>query len=631
MCGICGLYDPSGRGVDSTLVEAIRDRLRHRGPDDAGMYHDPLVGLGMTRLSIIDLPTGHQPIANEDGTIWMVCNGEIYNFKTLRASLEQDGHRFTTRSDSEVIVHLYERDGEACVDHLEGMFAFAVWDRPRRRLLLARDRLGIKPLYYAPMGQGLVFASELKALLRHPDLSRDVDLCALDDYLTLEYVPAPKTIYRAVRKLPPAHRLIADARGVRVERYWQARFTPKTEVTDERALAERLLELLGRAVRSHLVSDVPIGLLLSGGLDSSAVAALLPPAAAASVQSFTVRFQEPSFDESAHARAVAKHLGLRHHEELLTAESAVRCLPEVMAALDEPLGDASAIPTFFLSRVARRQVTVALSGEGGDELFAGYPTYQAHRLASWYRRLPLAIRERLVSPLIRALPVSRDNLSVDFRAKRFLTGMALAPTQQHLVWMGSLGPDAKRQVLTDEVQSALRAQPYESLEAVAGSLNGGERLDPVDTMLRMDLETYLPNDLLAKVDLMSMANSLEVRVPFLDRHVVEFACTLPSRWKLRGLTTKYLVRRALATRLPRDVVRRPKKGFGIPVAEWIRGPLRPLITDALDAARLSREGFFNGLAVRRLLDEHMAGAADHRKPLWSLFVFQQWVSSQQPS
>ena len=631
MCGICGVYDPSGRGVDSTLVEAIRDRLRHRGPDDAGLYHDPLVGLGMTRLSIIDLETGHQPIANEDGTIWVVCNGEIYNFQALRAMLEQDGHRFTTRSDSEVIVHLYERDGEACVDHLEGMFAFAVWDRPRRRLLLARDHLGIKPLYYAPVGQGLVFASELKALLCHPDLSRDVDLCALDDYLTLEYVPAPKTIYRAIRKLPPAHRLIADARGVRVERYWQARFIPKTAVADERALAEQLLELLGRAVRSHLVSDVPIGLLLSGGLDSSAVAALMPPAAAASVRSFTVRFEESSFDESSHARAVAKHLGIRHHEELLTAAGAVRCLPKVMAALDEPLGDASAIPTFFLSRMARRQVTVALSGEGGDELFAGYPTYQAHRLAAWYRRLPLGIRECVVSPLIRALPVSRDNLSFDFRAKRFLAGMTLAPTQQHLLWMGSLGPDAKRQVLTDEVQSALRTQPYESLEAVAGSLNGGERLDLVDTMLRMDLETYLPNDLLVKVDLMSMANSLEVRVPFLDRHVVEFACTLPSRWKLRGLTTKYLVRRALATRLPRKVVRRPKKGFGIPVAEWIRGPLRPLIVDALDAARLSREGFFNGLAVRRLLDEHMAGAADHRKPLWSLFVFQQWMSSQQPS
>ncbi len=631
MCGICGVYDPSGRGVDSTLVEAIRDRLRHRGPDDAGLYHDPLVGLGMTRLSIIDLETGHQPIANEDGTIWVVCNGEIYNFQALRAMLEQDGHRFTTRSDSEVIVHLYERDGEACVDHLEGMFAFAVWDRPRRRLLLARDHLGIKPLYYAPVGQGLVFASELKALLCHPDLSRDVDLCALDDYLTLEYVPAPKTIYRAIRKLPPAHRLIADARGVRVERYWQARFIPKTAVADERALAEQLLELLGRAVRSHLVSDVPIGLLLSGGLDSSAVAALMPPAAAASVRSFTVRFEESSFDESSHARAVAKHLGIRYHEELLTAEGAVRCLPKVMAALDEPLGDASAIPTFFLSRMARRQVTVALSGEGGDELFAGYPTYQAHRLAVWYRRLPLGIRECVVSPLIRALPVSRDNLSFDFRAKRFLAGMTLAPTQQHLLWMGSLGPDAKRQVLTEEVQSALRTQPYESLEAVAGSLNGGERLDLVDTMLRMDLETYLPNDLLVKVDLMSMANSLEVRVPFLDRHVVEFACTLPSRWKLRGLTTKYLVRRALATRLPRKVVRRPKKGFGIPVAEWIRGPLRPLIVDALDAARLSREGFFNGLAVRRLLDEHMAGAADHRKPLWSLFVFQQWMSSQQPS
>lgn len=625
MCGICGIVDPAGAGgVDPAILSRMQDRLRPRGPDETGRWHDAYAGLAMTRLRIIDLQTGQQPIANEDDTVRVICNGEIYNFLELRRQLEAQGHRFRTRSDVEVIVHLYELYGEACVEHLEGMFAFALWDSPRRRLLLARDRLGIKPLHYAEIGGSLLFASELKALLQHPQISRELDPHALDRYLTLEYVPAPHTIYRSAKKLLPGHRVIAEQGIVRVEPYWQVRSTPAITVTDENALTEQWRGLVQRSVQRHLISDVPVGLLLSGGLDSGAIAAFMRREVPGPIHSYTVGFQESSFDESASARTVARHLGFTHHEETLTPRMALELLPSVITALDEPLGDASAIPTFLVSRMARRDVTVALSGDGGDELFAGYPTYQAHRLAAWYRRLPAGIRRGLVEPLVRALPTSRANLSVDFRAKRFLRGMGLSPAAQHLTWMGSFDQAAKQRLLSEEVQAVLGHAVRSPTQLVSELGDGAGATDLIETILRLDLSTYLPNDLLPKTDLMSMANSLEVRVPLLDQHLVEFACRLPARWKLRGLTTKYLMRRALRELLPPAVIQRPKKGFGVPVADWLRGPLRPLLEETVqDGAAYQR--WFQPAYVQRLMADHLQGLADHRKPLWTVLVFLWWV------
>ncbi len=627
MCGICGVVDVAGRGrVDREALLRMRDRLTHRGPDDAGVHHEAQAGLAMTRLQVIDVATGHQPMANETETVWVVCNGEIYNFQTLRDSLTARGHRFRSHGDVEVIVHLYEEYGDACVEHLEGMFAFALWDQPRRHLLLARDRMGIKPLYYAEAEGTIVFASELKALVHHPQVSRALDLRALDQYLTLEYVPAPRTIYQGVRKLLPGHRLVAHAGTIIVEPYWRLPVSPSPSTTDEAALCEQWRTVLRHSVRRHLISDVPVGLLLSGGLDSSAIAALMRREISGPIHSYTVGFDDASFDESAYARMVAASLGLTHHEERLTSQTALALLPAVVASLDEPLGDASAIPTYLVSRMARREVVVALSGDGGDELFAGYPTYPAHRLAAWYRRVPQGIRRRVIEPVVRALPTSRANLSLDFLAKRFIQGMELSPAAQHLIWMGSFDGAAKQQLLSAAVQAELAggvSHPAQLVEDL-GDGAGASGTNVIETILQLDLRTYLPNDLLPKVDLMSMANSLEVRVPFLDHHVVAFACGLPSAWKLRGMTTKYLMRRALAGLLPRPLVGRPKKGFGIPMAKWLRGPWRSLLQDVLHEDLLRREGLVNPSYVRRLVTEHLRGTADHRKLLWTLLVFHLW-------
>jgi len=630
MCGICGAFAPSGQPgmVAPELLMRMRHRLGHRGPDDVGLYHDPHAGLAITRLRVIDLETGHQPMANEDETVWVVCNGEIYNFRALRATLEARGHRFRSRSDVEVIVHLYEEYGDACVESLEGMFALALWDKPRRHLLLARDRMGIKPLHYAEVGGALVFASELKALVQHPQVSRDLDLRALDHYLTLEYVPAPRTIYRAARKLRPGYRLMADDQGVREEPYWRLRMSPIRPVSDERAVCEQWRTVLQESVRRHLVSDVPVGLLLSGGLDSSVLAALMRREVSGTIHSYTVGFHEPSFDESNYARTVAAHLGLTHHEETLTPRMASTLLPSVVASLDEPLGDASAVPTFLVSRMARRDVVVALSGDGGDELFAGYPTYPAHRLARWYRRLPRAVRRSVIEPAIRTWPTSHANLSADFLAKRFIRGMELSPAAQHLVWMGSFDQEGKRQLLSGAVQAELNGSVSDPEQLASAWVGDDAPSDLVEAMLWLDLHSYLPNDLLPKVDLMSMASSLEVRVPFLDHHVVEFACRLPSAWKLRGWMTKYLVRRAAEHWLPLPIVRRPKKGFGMPVAHWIAGELRPLVLEAFSPQRMARHGLFNAGVVQALFRDHLEGRADHRKLLWTLLIFQLWLDAQ---
>ena len=619
MCGICGIISRDS-GIDHDALAAMTDALRHRGPDDRGLHvangrSDTSVGLGFRRLSIIDLDTGNQPLANEDGTVHVVFNGEIYNFRELRRELESRGHRFATNADTEAIVHLYEERGERCVDALNGMFAFAVWDARDASLLLARDRFGKKPLHYAETSDGLIFASELKSLLLHPLCPRELDHDSLARYLALEYVPSPHTILRGVRKLAPGHVLRWRDGRTTVERYWDLAFDPDERRTDDE-LVEEFRVRFRDAVRRRLISDVPLGAFLSGGIDSSSVvAAMTELIPREDVKTFSIGFAESSFDESDHARRVARFFGTDHHEETFTAEVLLDLLPGVAAHLDEPFGDASFLPTYLLSRFTRGSVTVALGGDGGDELLAGYPTFPSDRVARLYP-IPRALHRRLVLPLAEHLPVSTANFSLDFKVKRFLRGMSYDEDARHAAWLGSFTPEEQAALLCRATPDA-----FDDIRALAAEAPGRDR---VSRLIYVYVKTYLEGDILAKVDRASMACSLEVRAPFLDVELVAFLSRVPSRLKLRGLRTKHLLKEAMRDVLPPGIADRPKKGFGIPIAEWFKGPLRGPLLDELSRERLSRQGLFEPREVERLLREHLSGQADHRKPLWTLFVFQLW-------
>jgi asparagine synthase (glutamine-hydrolysing) len=614
MCGICGVAggDPAG---GRELVGRMCAAMAHRGPDDEGTAQLDGVTLGMRRLSIIDLEGGHQPMHNEDSTVWVIQNGEIYNHLELRKLLLAAGHTFNTESDTEVLVHGYEQWGEEMVERLNGMFAFAVLDRRRGALLLARDRMGIKPLHYSIDGKRLVFASELKALLRDPALRRGIDPAALDQYLAYEFVPSPASIVRGINKLPPAHTLTwSVAEGTRrLRRYW----SPELGVGDGRRNldeeAERLRAVLRESVRKELISDVPLGVFLSGGIDSSAVAAMMTELGG-DVKSFSVGFADRSFDESAYAREVARRLGTEHRELTLEPEMLLGLIPKLPSLLDEPLGDASIIPTYLLAEFTRRHVKVALGGDGGDELFAGYPTLQAHRLAAYYMRAPRLLREGLVEPVVRRLPVSRGNLSVDFRAKRFVGGAGYPVAERHQRWMGSFAAEERASLLSREV----RHEVHEMEDGEAAYA------DPLNQVLALDMRLYLENDILVKLDRASMMASLEGRVPLLNNDFVEYATHLPLNMKLRGLRSKFLLKRALRGVLPESILNRPKKGFGIPVADWFRGPLKEQLLSVLSPERIAREGFFDASAVARLVSDHLEGRRDNRKQLWTLFAFELW-------
>jgi len=629
VCGIVGNVLARGdRTPDPAVLKRMNDRLVHRGPDDEGFFLEGPAALAMRRLKIIDLATGHQPMSGEHRRVWAVFNGEIYNYRELTAELTGRGHTFTTRSDTEVIVHGYEERGLAALGGLEGMFAFALWDAPARTLVLARDRLGIKPLYYAVLPEQIVFASELKALVEHPAIDRTLDLTALSRYLAHEYVPAPASIFRAIRKLPAGHWLTYTDGRLKVEPYWTVDFRPDRAI-DAAEAAERLRAVLDLAVRQQLVSDVPLGVFLSGGIDSSAVAALAARRIGGRLKTFSIGFEDPSFDESAHARRVAQALGTDHHEEVLDAGGACDLVARLPDLLDEPLGDASLIPTFLLSRFTRRSVTVALSGDGGDELFAGYPTYQAHRLARVVDLVPHWLRRRLVRPAVERLPVSLSNLSLDFKLKRFFEGLDYADAERHAVWLGSFTPAEQRALLTPDALARMEAPPsyaaFHEILANAPSVRGLER------MLYLDLKGYLGEGVLTKTDRASMACSLEVRVPLLDHRVVELAARLPMGLKLHGLTTKYILKRALAGVLPRETLRRPKKGFGIPLGHWFRNELRPLVREVCGADAIRRGGLFRPEMVERLLTEHESRRRDHRKKLYTLLAFQLWSSRYNPA
>jgi len=619
MCGICGIVGPAP--VDRGVLTQMTRVLEHRGPDDEGFhiaeYDDgSAVGLGFRRLSIIDLDTGNQPIGNEDGSLQVVLNGEIYNYRELRADLVARGHRFATNADTEVIVHLYEDLGARCVEKLNGMFAFALWDEKDRRLLLARDRFGKKPLYYADLGDALLFGSELKALLQHPRCPRELDFASLSRYLALEYVPTPRAIFEGVSKLPGGHYLLWHDGQCSVEQYWDLSFGGADTPRRDEEYVEEFRYRFREAVRRRLMSDVPLGAFLSGGIDSSSVVAMMAEALpAGGVKTFSIGFEESSFDESSHARRVAAHFGTDHYEEVFTPGFMADVLPTVADVLDEPFADPSILPTYLLSRFTREHVTVALGGDGADELLAGYPTFQADRAASLYL-VPRLLNERVVIPLADRLPVSTKNFSLDFKLKRFLRGASSPASERHPTWLGSF--------TESEQKTLLMRAPSDPFEEQRRLFAAAPTKDRIERLIYLYAKTYLEDDILVKVDRASMACSLEVRAPFLDVGLVELLGSVPPRLKLHRLGTKQLLKRAMAGVLPPGISSRPKKGFGIPVAEWLKGALREALQDELSPGRIRTQGIFEPAVVERLISEHMSGRRDHRKPLWTLFVFQLW-------
>ncbi len=611
MCGICGLV-AGERAPDIDAVKRMSGRLVHRGPDDDGLFHEGPAVLAARRLSIIDLAHGHQPIENEDGSAVVVQNGEIYNYRELKRELEGRGHRFATDCDTEVLVHAYEEWGEGFVERLRGMFAIALWDKRRRRLLLARDRFGIKPLYYRQVGAELSFASELKAMLEQPGFSREIDPKAVAAYLAFNSIPAPLTIFAEARKLPPGHLLMWEGGELELRRY--ARPGPADEVRRGSAgeLAAGLREVLDDSIRAHLVADVPVGVLLSGGVDSGGIAALASRHTGEPLRTFSIGFEEQGFNELSRARLVAKRYGTDHHE-LILRPNAVELLPKLVEAFDEPFGDSSALPTYLVSQLASEHVKTAMSGEGGDELFGGYYTYVADLLARRVGRLaPLA------RPLAEALPSRHDRVGFDYKAKRFARAAALPPLERHHGWKEIFSPQARADLAGEG------ATGWDPLDLYRERYAETEGAAPLARMQDLDLGIYLVDDLLVKTDRLSMAHSLELRVPFLDPKVADFAFSLPTKLKVRGFAKKRLLRQALEPLLPREIVHGRKQGFSIPIAAWLRGPLEPFAREVLAPSAVARQGLLDPATVTPLLDRHCAGREDLSRQIWGLMALTLW-------
>jgi asparagine synthase (glutamine-hydrolysing) len=619
MCGIVGIVRNDATPVDEVLLARMTNAIRHRGPDDDGFYFKGSVGLGMRRLSIIDLKGGQQPIHNQDRTAWIVFNGEIYNYLELREKLEKLGHTFYTNSDTEAIVHAYDRYGADCPKHLRGMFAFAIWDERTQELFLARDRVGKKPLLYAQLNDQFLFGSEFGALLLHPDVSRDIEPKALDYYLSFMCVPAPLTAYRAIRKLEPGHTLRWRKGEIRIERYWQPDFS-KIDVGEEEA-GERAIEILRDAVRVRLMSEVPLGAFLSGGIDSSAVVALMSEVSSDPVKTFSIGFEEQDFSELHHARRVAEHVGADHHEFIVRPD-ALEVLPLLVEHYGEPFADSSAIPTYYVARETRNHVTVALNGDGGDESFAGYERYAAMRLAEAYYRLPAIMRGSVVEPAVGLIPTSESRRSRVRDAKRFLQAASLPKVDRYLRWVSVFDRDAKADLYSESFKNeTANAHAADLLNPWFAKANGA---GIVDAALLADIMTYLPNDLLVKVDIATMAVSLEARSPFLDHHVIEFAASLPEWLKLRGLTTKYLLKRVLKKLLPAENLQRRKMGFGVPIGHWFRGKLQPFLRETLLSEKALNRGLFRPQAVSHLVELHTLSERDYSHQLWTLLMLELW-------
>lgn len=626
MCGIIGLVGPHLAERDDGTASTMLDTLAHRGPDGSGLVARAGIRLGLRRLAIIDPGASSEPFTNEDGSVVCVCNGQIYNSARLRDGLRARGHAFRTHVDTEVIVHLWEEVGADLVRQLNGMFAFAVWDERRQTLMLGRDRAGQKPLYYRHDGETLVFASELRALLAHPAIRAALDPLALVRYLAHGFIPAPLSPLAGIRKLPAAHHLLAREGRVEVTRYWDlAEWYPRPGSRDSRSAAEiaaGLDERLAASVRRRAISDVPLGVFLSGGIDSATILAHLVETVGRGVQAFSIGHADRSFDESRFAAETARHFGAELHTLVLDRADLEEGLERVGAAMDEPLGDASTIPTYLLSRFARQAVTVVLTGEGGDELFGGYPTYLGHRLADRLLRLPPTLRNALVGAARKLAPVSMGNVGLDYLLERFVCGLEQDPLERHHGWFGCVEPSRLRTLLSPSLAATLDpgdlARPFAD-PASARNLPAG-----LEQLLHTDFVLYLQDDLLTKVDRASMLVSLEARAPFLDHELAQYAAAIPARFKIQGLTTKAILRRAVRKRLPASVLRRRKRGFNIPFSRWVLHGLGDSLRQRFSHERIEARGLLSFPAVRDLLDQHMSRQADHRKPLFALLAFDLW-------
>jgi asparagine synthase (glutamine-hydrolysing) len=621
MCGITGIYnfktlEPISKGT----LKAMTDTLVHRGPDDEGFYTSGALGLGHRRLAIIDLDGGHQPIANEDQSIWVVFNGEIYNFGDLHDELVKKGHMFNTRSDTEVIVHLYEQEGEQCFQRLRGMFAIAIWDSRSRTLLLARDRVGKKPLFYFHDGSRIIFGSEIKAILKDPGVTHEIDPEAVSDYFSFLYVPAPKSIFKNIRKVLPGHYVVVSEHGLREASYWDLSFAETDDLTEEK-WCEKILETLQEAVRLRLLSEVPLGAFLSGGVDSSSVVAMMHSAIGGPVITSSIGFEEKDFNEIPYARSVASQFGTDHHEQIVRPD-AVAVVDKLAWHYDEPFADSSAVPTYYVSKVARDHVTVALSGDGGDENFAGYRRYyfdqRENLIRSW---LPAVVRQPVFGALASLYPKA-DWAPRVFRGKATFQNLARCPVEAYFRSVAACQPELKSDLLHGDIKRQLRS--YHSLDVLRDYYDKADTDDLLSRIQYVDIKTYLTDDILAKVDRASMAVSLEVRAPILDHKFMELAARIPSSFKLRGIKGKYIFKKALERRLPESILYRKKMGFAVPLAQWFRGELKEMAHETLFGNYCG--DLLDSSTVKKVWGEHQKGFRDRSTELWTLFMFRLWQS-----
>lgn len=627
MCGIAGVLDFKGRPIDVSLLKAMCNAMIHRGPDDEGIYINDIkgeglgVGLGHRRLAIIDLsPAGHQPMSNEDGTIWIVMNGEIYNFKGMRESLGKMGHRFKSRTDTEVILHLYEEKGEACVRDLRGMFAFAIWDEKSEKLILARDRVGKKPLLFSHVNNKLIFASEFRALLSHPDINRDIDYEALHHYLTYLCIPGPLTIFDRIKKLPPASILIYQNGSIKIEKYWELDFSKKIKITEHEAV-EQLIARLNEAVQIRLISDVPLGVLLSGGIDSSCITALMSRLQPYGIRTFSMGFGENQFNELPYAKLVAGHFKTSHHYDYVTPDI-LETLPRLVEHYGEPFGDSSALPTYYVCKKARDYVKVALNGDGGDEVFAGYRRHLANYLAEIYgsaakvvNRCPFKIALNIFSDRPTG-PNSPGNI------RRFLDAAGLDMPHRYMRWIGFFDEGFKKALYTDEFLCKIKG--IDSSIFLKDLFNKARDMDAIDSVLYIDTMFGLQADLLVKMDIASMSNSLEIRSPLLDHQLMEFSASLPSNLKIRTLSLKYILKKSLKGMVPDKILKRPKRGFGVPVDKWFKCQLKEYLTNTILSYRALERGYFKPDRLRGIVDSHMRGNNDYGQHLWGLLMLELW-------
>jgi len=642
MCGICGRINFNNTPVSDDLLHRMCQTIIHRGPDSEGVFNSQSqitnpksqIGLGIRRLAIIDLTTGDQPIHNEDKSVWLVLNGEIYNFQELRDDLLKKGHSFYTKTDTEVIVHLYEEYGVDCLQHLRGMFALALWDNNKGQLFLARDRLGKKPLYYAqtdkparPDGRSggyLIFGSEMKAILANPEVKKEIDLEALDYYLTYYYIPSPLSIFKGIRKLPPASYLVCSPQGsgagdanglVKIERYWNIDYRAKHSLS-QKEYCNRIMELLEESTKIRMISDVPLGALLSGGIDSSAIVGLMARNSSRPVKTFSIGFGETDYSELKYAKLVAERFKTEHHEFIVTPK-VIDILPDLVWHYGEPYADSSMLPSYYVARETRRHVTVALNGDGGDENFAGYPRYLAQKLMSFSA---LKLTSKLANLIIPSLGAA-DPKSFFTRLKRFTAVAGLNPAQRYLHWQLCFNAANRQQLYSNQVKESLKQTAENYLLDI---YNNAKADNSLDRMLYTDVNSYLPEDLLVKMDIASMANSLESRSPFLDHKLMEFSAGIPAGLKLKGLTLKYILKKALKGFLPDEILTRGKMGFGVPISRWFRGELKEYLQATLSPETILKRGYLQPEPIQNLIQQHLSGQVDHGARLWALLVLELW-------